>query len=69
MAQGSAFAVEPGGAMAALATPFGNGAPAGDKQPESPPARRPRQGGWLAAAVRRLVRPQIGAFICCIQSS
>ncbi|KAI7845950.1 hypothetical protein COHA_000496 [Chlorella ohadii] len=45
--------------MAALATPFGNGAPAGDKQPESPPARRPRQGGWLAAAVRRLVRPQI----------
>lgn len=60
MAQGSAFAVEPGGAAVELPSPFGNGMPA-EKQPESPPARRPERGGRrAAAAVRRLLRPQLG---------
>ena len=60
MAQGSAFAVEPGGAAGGRpAAAFGNGTDA-DKQPESPPARGPRRGGRLAALARRLVRPQQG---------
>lgn len=60
MAQGSAFAVEPGGAAGGPPAPaFGNGRDA-DKQPESPPARGRRQGGRLAAFARRLVRPQAG---------
>lgn len=61
MAQGSALAVEPGGAPGSLPTPFGKNTD--DRQPESPPARRPAQQGRLAAAVRRLARPQIGAFM------